>query len=37
MDVNNIFKILFELIAEQEEIKIEYQITEKNIKEFSNS
>lgn len=35
MDVNKFFKILFELIAEQEEIKIEYQI--KNIKEVSNS
>lgn len=35
MDVNNIFKILFELIAEQEQVKIEYQI--KNIKEVSNS
>lgn len=26
MDVNNFFKILFELIAEQEQVKIEYQV-----------
>ena len=35
MDLNKVFKILFELIAEQEQVKIEYQI--KNIKEVSNS
>ena len=26
MDVNNFFKILFDLIAEQEQVKIEYQV-----------
>lgn len=26
MDINNFYKLLFELIAEQEEIKIEYQV-----------
>lgn len=26
MDVNNFFKILFELIAEQEQVKIEYHV-----------
>ena len=36
MDVNNFFKVLFELIAEQEQIKIEYEIFEINDK-VSNS
>lgn len=36
MDVNNFFKVLFELIAEQEQIKIEYEIFKINDK-VSNS
>ena len=36
MDVNNFFKILFELVSEQEQIKIEYQII-KNDDKVSNS
>lgn len=36
MDVNNFFKILLELVAEQEQIKIEYQVIKKNDK-VSNS
>lgn len=36
MDVDNFFKILFELIAEQEKVKIEYQIL-KNTDNVSNS
>lgn len=36
MDVNNFFKVLFELIAEQEQVKIEYQIL-KNTDKVSNS
>lgn len=36
MDVNNIFKVLFELIAEQEQVKIEYQVF-KNGNKVSNS
>lgn len=36
MDVDNFFKILFELVSEQEEIKIEYQII-KNDNKVSNS
>ena len=36
MDVNNFFKILFELVSEQEQIKIEYQII-KNEDKVSNS
>lgn len=36
MDVDNFFKILFELVSEQEQIKIEYQII-KNDDKVSNS
>ena len=36
MDVDNFFKILFELVSEQEQIKIEYQII-KNEDKVSNS
>jgi len=36
MDVDNFYKILFELVAEQEEIKIEYQVIKNNDK-VSNS
>ena len=36
MDVDNFFKILFELISEQEQVKIEYQII-KSVNEVSNS
>ena len=36
MDVNKFFKILFELIAEQEQVKIEYQLI-KNTDNVSNS
>lgn len=36
MDVNNFFKILFDLIAEQEQVKIEYQVI-KNTDKVSNS
>lgn len=36
MDVNNFFKILFELIAEQEHLKIEYQVI-KIVNNVSNS
>lgn len=36
MDVDKFFKILFELIGEQEEVKIEYQII-KNDDKVSNS
>jgi hypothetical protein len=35
MDVNKFFSLLFELIAEQEQVKIEYQLI--NINEVSNS
>ena len=36
MDVNNFFKILFELVSEQEQIKIEYHIIKSEDK-VSNS
>lgn len=36
MDVDNFFKILFELVSEQEQVKIEYQII-KNEDKVSNS
>lgn len=36
MDVNNILKILFDLVAEQEQLKIEYQVI-KNVDKVSNS
>ena len=36
MDVNNILKILFDLVAEQEQIKIQYQVV-KNTDKVSNS
>ena len=36
MDVNNFYKLLYELIAEQEQVKIEYQVIKKN-EEVSNS
>lgn len=36
MDVDKFFKILFELIGEQEKVKIEYQII-KNDDKVSNS
>ncbi len=36
MDVDKFFKILFELIAEQEQVKIEYQLLKNNDK-VSNS
>ena len=36
MDVDNFFKILFELVSEQEQVKIEYQII-KNKDKVSNS
>lgn len=36
MDVDKFFKILFELIAEQEQVKIEYQLL-KNNEKVSNS
>lgn len=36
MDVNKFFKVLFELVAEQEQIKIEYQVIKKPDK-VSNS
>ena len=36
MDVDNFFKILFELVSEQEQVKIEYQVI-KNDKKVSNS
>lgn len=36
MDVNKFFKILFDLIADQEQVKIEYQIIKSN-EEVSNS
>ena len=32
MDVDNFFKILFELVAEQEQVKIEYQVLKNNEK-----
>mgnify|MGYP003288083056 CR=1 FL=1 len=30
MDVNKFFSLLFELIAEQEQVKIEYQVIKTN-------
>lgn len=36
MDINNILKILFDLVAEQEQLKIEYQVI-KNTDKVSNS
>ena len=36
MDANNILKILFDLVAEQEQIKIQYQVV-KNTDKVSNS
>ena len=36
MDVDNFFKILFELIGEQEQVTIEYQII-KSVDKVSNS
>lgn len=36
MDVNKFYKLLFELIAEQEQVKIEYEIINTNEK-VSNS
>lgn len=36
MDTEKFFKILFELLAEQEKIKIEYQVI-KNVDKVSNS
>lgn len=36
MDVDNFFKILFQLVSEQEQVKIEYQII-KNEDKVSNS
>jgi hypothetical protein len=36
MDVNNFYKLLYELIAEQEQVKIEYEIV-KSSEIVSNS
>ena len=36
MDVNKFYKLLFELIAEQEHVKIEYEVI-KNNEKVSNS
>lgn len=36
MDVNNFFKVLLDLVAEQEQLKIEYEIINTNEK-VSNS
>lgn len=36
MDINNILKILYDLVAEQEQLKIEYQVI-KNADKVSNS
>lgn len=36
MDVDKFFKILFDLVAEQEQVKIEYQVI-KNVDKVSNS
>ena len=36
MDVNNFYKLLYELIAEQEQVKIEYEII-KSSEIVSNS
>jgi hypothetical protein len=36
MDVNKIFKILIDLVAEQENLKIEYKVIN-TIDKFSNS
>lgn len=36
MDVNKFYQLLFELIAEQEQVKIEYEVI-KNDEKVSNS
>lgn len=36
MDINNILKILYDLVAEQEQLKIEYQVI-KTADKVSNS
>lgn len=36
MDVNKFYKLLFELISEQEHVKIEYEVI-KNDEKVSNS